>query len=67
MSKAVPYKRVAVGNASQVEFDRRRAGESPRPSILVVDDDDSVRSAVANILHGAGYDVVTETDGNSAL
>src|SRR5438105_10337041 len=42
---------------------------SPRPagSILVVDDEQAVRSLLRKILAGAGYKVVEAADGNEAL
>ena len=35
--------------------------------ILVVDDEDSLRSVLSNELSGAGYDVATAVDGNEAI
>jgi DNA-binding NtrC family response regulator len=37
-----------------------------KKSILVVDDDSSVRESLQNILTGAGYEVTAATDGESA-
>jgi CheY-like chemotaxis protein len=37
------------------------------PRVLVVDDDDAVRSFVARALQEAGYDVVSASDGRDAL
>ena len=35
--------------------------------ILVVDDEDSLRSVLSNELSGAGYDVATASDGEAAI
>jgi DNA-binding NtrC family response regulator len=35
--------------------------------ILVVDDEDSLRSVLSNELSGAGYEVATAVDGNEAM
>jgi two-component system response regulator MprA len=43
---------------------RRR---SPRGRVLVVDDDEAVRSAVSGLLKGDGFDVSTACDGEEAL
>jgi CheY-like chemotaxis protein len=40
---------------------------SNRPVLLVVDDDDAVRDAVAFVLSGAGYKVVLACSGEAAL
>jgi two-component system chemotaxis response regulator CheY len=37
------------------------------PCILVVEDDDSIRDLVDLVLSGAGYEVLTATDGAAAL
>ncbi len=37
------------------------------PRILVVEDDDSIRDLVDLVLSGAGYEVLTATDGAAAL
>ena len=37
------------------------------PRVLVVDDDEAVRSFVARALQDAGYDVVSASDGRAAL
>ena len=48
-----------------------RAGEAPGPttvrSILLVDDDEAVRTVVAEQLRELGFDVVTTADGASAI
>lgn len=38
-----------------------------RPTVLVVDDDTSVRSSLAGLLRSEGFEVVTEADGHNAL
>ena len=42
-------------------------GDSPRPVILVADDDADILSLVAFRLERAGYDVVPASDGEEAL
>jgi CheY-like chemotaxis protein len=42
--------------------------ETPAPKVvLVVDDEDDVRTSVADILHGVGYTVMAAADGDEAL
>lgn len=38
-----------------------------RPMVLVVDDDDAIREALAEVLSDEGYTVVTRRDGTEAL
>lgn len=40
---------------------------SPPHTVLVVEDDPDVRSALAELLSGEGYDVATTSDGGEAL
>ena len=40
---------------------------SPNHTVLVVEDDPDVRSALAELLSGEGYDVATTSDGGEAL
>lgn len=49
--------------------DSRRAGATPtdRPVVLLVDDDDNVRSFVRHVLAGAGFAVLAAPDPESAL
>jgi CheY-like chemotaxis protein len=57
-----------MASAGQVE--QRGEEAMPRPTkcqILLVDDDQSVRETVAMSLKAAGYDVIAEEDGFSAL
>jgi signal transduction histidine kinase len=46
---------------------RARAGGTPRPRVLLVDDDDAVREVAAMMLDGLGYDVRHVADGAAAL
>jgi PAS domain S-box-containing protein len=41
--------------------------ESERATILVAEDDDSVRNLTRSVLEGFGYDVITAEDGDDAL
>jgi DNA-binding response OmpR family regulator len=41
--------------------------QSPRPVVLVVDDDEAERAAVADLMRGDGFDVVQAEDGAVAL
>lgn len=43
------------------------AGSEVRPTVLVVDDDDSIREYLSELLHDQGYDVDTAVDGMDAL
>ncbi len=56
-----------AANAPKLEFDHGRPVDSIQQTILVVDDDASVRSTVSAILRRAGYEVATEADGDGAL
>jgi CheY-like chemotaxis protein len=38
-----------------------------RPNVLVVDDDDSIREVLAEVLRDEGYDVVCASNGEQAL
>jgi CheY-like chemotaxis protein len=40
---------------------------APAPQVLVVDDEDSIRSALSEELREEGYDVVTAANGQEAL
>ena len=40
---------------------------SPRPKLLVVDDDEDIRSALADIFEEEGFSVVQQADGDGAL
>lgn len=42
-------------------------GPQPRPLILVVEDDAAIQRLLADILEDEGYEVLTTTDGESAL
>ena len=44
-----------------------RRTAAPRGRILVVDDDEGTRVAVAKLLAGDGFDVITAADGEEAL
>jgi CheY-like chemotaxis protein len=39
----------------------------PRPSVLVVDDDDAIREVIAEVLRDEGYDVSSAGNGEQAL
>jgi CheY-like chemotaxis protein len=43
------------------------ATAAPRRSVLVVEDDEDIRAAIAEILEGEGYDVVVAANGSEAL
>ncbi|WP_163999206.1 response regulator [Pyxidicoccus caerfyrddinensis] len=43
------------------------ATAAPRRSVLVVEDDEDIRAAIAEILEGEGYDVVIAANGSEAL
>ncbi|RKH11834.1 response regulator [Corallococcus sp. CA053C] len=43
------------------------AQPAPRKPVLVVEDDEDVRAAVAEILEGEGYEVVVAANGREAL
>ena len=43
------------------------ASERSRPRVLVVDDEESIRTFAERVLRGAGYDVVLASDGPEAL
>ncbi|RKH62243.1 response regulator [Corallococcus llansteffanensis] len=43
------------------------AKPAPRKPVLVVEDDEDVRAAVAEILEGEGYEVVVAANGREAL
>lgn len=45
----------------------RMAQPAPRKPVLVVEDDEDVRAAVAEILEGEGYEVVVAANGREAL
>jgi CheY-like chemotaxis protein len=45
----------------------RRLRGSPRGTILVVDDDEAIRSALAEILELSGYEVVVAADGQEGV
>ncbi|QSQ21514.1 response regulator [Pyxidicoccus parkwayensis] len=40
---------------------------APRRSVLVVEDDEDIRAAIAEILEGEGYDVAIAANGSEAL
>ena len=42
-------------------------GRADRPTILVAEDDEVVRTAIMEVLHDAGYEGVGATDGKHAL
>lgn len=44
-----------------------RPASSPRATILVVEDEDSVRSLTARMLQSAGYEVLVAADASEAL
>jgi DNA-binding response OmpR family regulator len=48
-------------------FDPLQAAEKPKQKILVVDDDPDVLRLVKFVLHAAGYQVITATNGAEAL
>ncbi len=45
----------------------RRLREAPKCSVLVVDDDEGIRTAMAEILELLGYEVTTAADGLEAV
>jgi CheY-like chemotaxis protein len=44
-----------------------QATDPESPSVLVVDDNDSVRESVVHLLHTEGYEVIEARDGTDAL
>ena len=50
-----------------IELPAREEGAAPRSRILVVDDEDSVRSYVAELLSALGYEVIEAAGGAAAL
>jgi CheY-like chemotaxis protein len=51
-----------------MEHDRRSEGDAPQaPRVLVVDDEDTIRDTLVDILGGNGYVAVGATDGEDAL
>jgi CheY-like chemotaxis protein len=52
----------ATHRAHELDVGARRA-----PSILIVDDDDAIRTSLALLLEDEGYDVHTAADGRDAL
>jgi signal transduction histidine kinase/CheY-like chemotaxis protein len=54
---------VADGEAAKAAFSEKRHGES----ILLVEDDPSVRLVIANALQDIGYSVMVAADGNEAV
>jgi len=46
---------------------KRRAPKPAAPCVLVVDDDEMVRKAMARLLAGMGYSVITAGSGNEAV
>jgi CheY-like chemotaxis protein len=45
----------------------RRLRDAPKCTVLVVDDDEAIRTAVAEILELSGYDVAVASDGQEAV
>ncbi len=43
------------------------ATAAPRRSVLVVEDDEDIRAAIAEILEGEGYDVAIAANGSEAI
>lgn len=48
-------------------WDQTCTKPAPRPELLVVDDDASIREALADVLGDEGYSVVAHADGEDAL
>jgi PAS domain S-box-containing protein len=46
---------------------RRRAARGERPSVLVVDDEPSIRAFLVRVLRGAGFEPIAVPDGDSAI
>jgi len=64
--------KVSGGDGSQVPIERMPAADgpsprSPSPRVLVVDDDDAIRSMLAEALGFEGYEVECARDGQEAL
>lgn len=65
---AVPGRRERTPAARPVQHaSQRRAASAERGTILVAEDDDEIREAVADALTCAGYDVVLVGNGETAL
>ena len=56
-----------LAEASSETGPGRPASEGRRRSLLVIDDDDSVRAVLVDALRGAGYEVTEARDGQSGL
>ena len=56
-----------VWNAGLVHARASRVLTPRRPNVLVVDDDDSIREVIAEVLRDEGYDVACAGNGEQAL
>ncbi len=57
-------KRISQEDEFQAE---RRLREAPKSSVLVIDDDEDIRTAMAEILELLGYQVTVAADGQEAV
>src|SRR5581483_3622512 len=63
---AVARRFISISSAGTVLI-LSAVGRAPSRRVLVVDDDDDIRLLLEELLRGAGYGVVTATDGRAAL